>query len=70
MTLKEFAKHAKEGVVKGFFWSIGVTLGFAAITTLLVFVFSRAEALPLVGNAIASIVQATLESLGTGVPGN
>jgi len=70
MTLKEFAKHAKEGIVKGFFWSVGVSLGFAVITTLLVFVFSRAETLPIIGHAIASIVQATLESLGTGVPGN
>ena len=70
MTLKELARHAKEGVVKGFFWSIGVTIGFAVVTSLLVFVLSRAEALPFIGQAIASVVQATLESLGTGVPGN
>ena len=68
MTKKEFISHAKEGVVKGFFWSVGVTLGFAVVTSLLAFIFSRVETLPLIGKFIASIVQATLVSLSTATP--
>lgn len=65
MTKKEFFTYAKEGIVKGIFWSIGVSIGFALVTTLLVFVLSQAETLPVIGSAIASVVRATLESLGS-----
>ena len=69
MTRKDFFKTAKDSVVRGFFWAIGVSMGLSVVTTLLAFVFTRAETLPLVGGIIASIVQATLESLGTAAPG-
>ncbi len=64
MTKKEFWTYAKEGMVKGIFWSIGVSIGFAIVTTVLVFVLSQAETLPIIGSAIASIVEATLDALG------
>lgn len=68
MTKKEILQSAKQNIVNGIFWSIGVSIGFAIVTTLLVFVFSRLEALPVIGNFVASIVEATLEALGTDLP--
>jgi len=56
---------AREGVVGGIFWSIGVTLGFAIVTLILAFLATNLITVPLIGNAIASIVRATLESLGS-----
>ncbi|OGM28848.1 hypothetical protein A2801_02700 [Candidatus Woesebacteria bacterium RIFCSPHIGHO2_01_FULL_41_10] len=68
MTKKELKTYIKEGLFKGFFWSIGVTLGFAFVTTLLALILSRVDALPFVGNILANIVASTLESLGTSIP--
>ncbi len=53
----------KEGIIKGFFWSIGVTLGFAFVSVLLVLIFNQLGGIPLIGNFIATIVESTQESL-------
>jgi len=68
MTRKEFFTHVKEGIVKGFSWSIGVTLGFAFVSTVIVFILGQAGGLPLIGHWIANIVQATQSSLGSRTP--
>jgi hypothetical protein len=68
MTKKEFWENAKQGLVNGIFWSIGASIGFAIVTTILVSLMSRAGTLPLLGSFIASIVRSTLQSLGVEVP--
>jgi hypothetical protein len=70
MTKKEFFEQAKRGLVGGIFWSIGVTIGFVIVTLILAFIATNLITLPLIGNALAGVVRATLEALGTPVPGN
>ena len=65
-TIKRFIR---EGIVKGFFWAIGVTLGFAFVSFVIVTVFSKAGGLPVIGDFIANIVEATQSSLTTRTPG-
>lgn len=65
MNKKSFWELAREGIVGGIFWSIGVTLGFAIVTLILAFLTANLITVPLIGNAIATIVRATLESLGS-----
>ena len=60
MPVKELLR---KGFYSGIAWSFGVTVGFAVISTILVFVLKSLGGLPLVGSAIASIVQATLDQL-------
>jgi hypothetical protein len=58
-----YLKLLKRGVVRGMGWAFGATIGFAIISTLLVFVLRKAGGLPLVGNFIATIVDATIDQL-------
>ena len=58
----------KRGFISGLGWSFGVTLGFVIISTLLVVILRQLGGLPLVGNFIASIVEATLEQLSSRNP--
>lgn len=44
-------------------WSFGATLGFIIVSTIAVFILRQAGGLPVVGNFIASIVEATLDQL-------
>ena len=53
----------KRGVVRGMGWAFGATIGFAIVSTVLVFVLRQAGGLPLVGSFIATIVDATLDQL-------
>ena len=53
----------KKGVIRGIGWAFGATIGFAIVSTILVFVLRQAGGLPLVGSFIATIVDATLEQL-------
>jgi hypothetical protein len=53
----------KKGIVRGIGWAFGATLGFAIVSTVLVFVLRQAGGLPLVGGFIATIVDATLDQL-------
>lgn len=56
-------KSFKQGFISGLGWSFGVTVGFAIISTILVLVLSTLGGLPLIGDWIASIVEATNNSL-------
>jgi hypothetical protein len=53
----------KKGIIRGLGWAFGATLGFAIVSTILIFILRRAGGLPLVGSFVASIVNATLEQL-------
>ncbi|RJR30394.1 hypothetical protein C4564_00240 [Candidatus Microgenomates bacterium] len=60
---RKIIKDLKEGVIKGFAWSIGVTIGFAFITTVVAVVLSRLDTIPVIGGFVASIVKETLRAL-------
>jgi len=60
---KSFVKLFKDGLVRGIGWAFGVTIGFVIISTILVFVLKNLGGLPFIGSWIASIVEATQESL-------
>ena len=65
MTKREFWGHAKEGIVKGIFWSIGVTIGFAIVSTFIVAILSQVDTVPVIGNFVAQVVTQTEKSLGS-----
>jgi hypothetical protein len=58
-----FRSLFKEGFVAGLGWSVGVTIGFVIISTLLVFVFSQLDGLPVIGAWLADIVKETQDQL-------
>jgi hypothetical protein len=62
-TLKKKFEDFKEGFMQGLGWSFGVTIGFVLVSTILVLVLNMLGGVPLIGNGIASIVQATQISL-------
>ncbi len=53
----------KRGVVAGIGWAIGVTLGFALVSALLVLIAKALGEVPSIGDFFASIVESTQESL-------
>lgn len=61
--IKEYRKNFRHSMLSGFAWAIGVTLGFAFISTVLVVGFKFAGGLPLIGDFVANIMDATNESL-------
>lgn len=61
--IKSFGRLLKEGFIKGIGWAFGATVGFAIVSTILIFILRQAGGLPLVGSFIATIVDATLEQL-------
>ena len=60
---KRYSKLFEKNLVSGFAWAIGVTIGFAFISSVLVILLSYAGGLPLVGNWIANVVEVTQSSL-------
>jgi hypothetical protein len=58
----------KEGLYSGIGWSVGVTLGFAAVSTVIVFVLGNLGGLPIVGGFLADIVDATTAQLQVKTP--
>lgn len=60
---KNFLETFKQGLITGFGWSIGATIGFAVISTLLIVVLQSLGGLPLIGDWIASVVEVTQSSL-------
>jgi len=62
-TRNKHIKNFRDSIVSGIGWSVGVTVGFALISTFLVVFVARLGGLPLVGNGIAAIVDATNQSL-------
>lgn len=53
----------RAGFVSGLGWAFGVTIGFVAVSTILIIVLRSAGGLPVVGGVIADIVSATQEQL-------
>ncbi len=58
----------KQGLVSGIGWAFGVTVGFVLISSLMVFVLGRLGGLPLIGDWLASVVDATLAQLSLRTP--
>lgn len=58
-----YLRLLKRGIVRGMGWAFGATIGFAIVSTVLVFVLRKAGGLPLVGSFIATIVDATIDQL-------
>ncbi len=56
-------QHFVDGVLIGLGWAVGVTIGFVIISTVLIIVLDKVGGLPLVGNWIANIVEATQAQL-------
>lgn len=63
-----YRQLVKRSFVQGLSWSFGVTVGFVFISTVLVFALQLAGGLPLIGNLLASLVEATLEQLSLRTP--
>lgn len=55
--------HIKQGFLTGLGWSLGVTVGFAIVSTIIINVVRAGGGLPLIGNFFASIVEVTQGSL-------
>ena len=61
--MKDNKSKIIDGLVRGIGWAFGVTIGFVLVSTILVFLLRSLGGLPLVGNWMASIVEATQASL-------
>lgn len=59
MPKSDLKQIAKEGIVRGIFWAVGVTIGFAFVSIVLLFVVSPFMRLPVIGQFIADIVYET-----------
>ncbi|MBU0572238.1 hypothetical protein KKE18_00965 [Patescibacteria group bacterium] len=58
----------KEGLIRGIGWAFGVTIGFVIISTILVIILRSLGGLPVIGDWIASVVEATLSQLAKRTP--
>ena len=65
---KKIFEQLKDGFFRGIGWAVGVSLGFAFVSTVLLFVLSRIDTLPVIGNFVASVVEATVKSLAVRSP--
>jgi hypothetical protein len=57
-----------KGFVQGMGWAFGVTVGFVLVSTVLILILRNLGGLPVVGDWIASIVEATLSQLAKRTP--
>ena len=57
-----------KGFIRGIGWAFGVTIGFVLVSTILVLILRNAGGLPVIGDWIASIVEATLSQLAKRTP--
>ncbi|MGB6838699.1 MAG: DUF5665 domain-containing protein [Microgenomates group bacterium] len=60
---KKYSQLLKEGLIRGIGWAFGVTIGFVIISTILVLILRSLGGLPVIGNWVASIVEATQRQL-------
>lgn len=58
----------KEGIYSGIGWAVGATLGFAIVSTIVVFAFNMLGGLPLIGEFAANVVKETQVQLGARNP--
>jgi hypothetical protein len=61
-------KTFKKGLIGGIGWAFGVTIGFVIISTILVLILRSLGGLPVIGDWLASIVEATMEQLTKRTP--
>lgn len=62
--IKESLKKAfLRGFLSGLGWMIGATIGFALLLTLLTLILNWAGGLPVVGEILANIIEATNRAL-------
>jgi hypothetical protein len=66
--MNKISKVLKKGFFQGIGWAFGVTIGFVLISTILVLILRSLGGLPLIGDWIASIVEATLSQLAKRSP--
>lgn len=57
-----------KGFVQGIGWAFGVIIGFVLISTILILILRNLGGLPVIGNWIASIVEATPSQLAKRTP--
>ncbi len=65
---KENPGDFRKGFITGLGWSFGVTVGFVAISTILVIVLNLLGGLPLIGSFIANVVESTQQQLEKRTP--
>jgi len=53
----------KAGIVGGLGWAFGVTIGFAIVSIIIIFLVNRAGGIPLIGDWIAKVVESTQTQL-------
>jgi len=53
----------KEGVIAGIGWAFGVTIGFVLVSTILVVAFKNLGGVPIIGDALADVIESTQEQL-------
>ena len=53
----------KAGIVGGLGWAFGVTIGFAIVSIIIIYLVDRAGGIPLIGDWIAKIVESTQTQL-------
>ena len=58
----------RQGIYSGIGWAIGVTVGFAFVSFILVFVLGSIGGIPLIGGFLAQIVDATTTQLTVRTP--
>lgn len=63
-----YSRLFNQGIVSGIGWAIGVTVGFVLISTFLVFILGKLGGLPLIGDWIADLVEATQVQLKSRTP--
>jgi hypothetical protein len=57
-----------EGFLRGIGWAVGVTFGFAMVSTLIVVLLNMSGGIPVVGGFIATIIEATVSQLSSRTP--
>lgn len=60
---KSILKLVKEGFFAGIGWAIGVTVGFAIVSTIIVYSLRLAGGIPFIGKFFAQIVESTIINL-------
>lgn len=65
---KTLFEKAQEHVFNGFFWAVGVTLGFAFVSVIALLILSPVRKLPLIGEFVADVVYETQVALGNRTP--
>jgi len=61
--IKHKVSYFKEGFYRGIGWSFGVTIGLVFISTIGIMLLQKLGGLPLIGNFIADLVEATNSAL-------